>query len=420
MTRRFSRAKIAVAVAARAEVWASAKMASTSPGSPANEQCPVGRLTRHNLWWTRRTRSEIARAEPLRYRTGYVTVLPANREPDVSSLRGLSCLVPGGAGYIGSHIVAALQHAGAAVTVLDNFYSGQRWAVGTAELVELDLGDGPALEALFDARRFDAMVHCAAHIWVGESTRDPGKYYRNNTANTARLADLAARAGLRAVVFSSTAAVYGEPSVVPISERAPLAPINPYGASKAMAERIITDIARAHGQRTAVLRYFNVAGAHDDGHLGEATPDNSHLVKVACQVGIGRRPVLRINGTDYPTPDGTCIRDYIHVQDLAEAHVAALAHLLETEATLVLNCGYGHGFSVREVLDAFHRVTGVVLPIEEAPRRPGDPAELVAANDAILATLDWRPRRDDLARIIASAWAFEQRLAQRGARAAGS
>lgn len=328
----------------------------------------------------------------------------------MSNLRGLSCLVTGGAGYVGSHIVDALATAGAAVTVLDNFYSGQRWAVGAADLAELDLADRDGLEALFTARRFDALVHCAAHIWVGESTRDPGKYYRNNTANAAQLATLAAAAGVRAVVFSSTAAVYGEPATVPIPETAPLAPINPYGASKAMAERILTDIARAHGQRLALLRYFNVAGAHDAGHLGEATPDNSHLVKVACEVAAGRRPHLRVNGTDYPTADGTCIRDYVHVQDLAEAHVAALEHLLAGAETLVLNCGYGRGFSVREVLDSFQRVIGRALPIEEGPRRPGDPPALVAANDRILATLAWRPRRFDLERIIASAWAFEQRL----------
>lgn len=332
----------------------------------------------------------------------------------MARLRGLSCLVPGGAGYVGSHIVAALEEAGARITVLDNFYSGQRWAVGKADVVELDLADLAGLDALFEARRFDAVIHCAAHIWVGESIREPGKYYRNNTANTAQLVDRAARSGVRAVVFSSTAAVYGAPRQVPIPETAPLAPINPYGTSKAMAERIIDDIARVHGQATAILRYFNVAGAHDDGHLGEATPDNTHLVKVACETACGLRSVLQVNGTDYPTPDGTCIRDYIHVQDLAEAHVAALLRLLdEPAAALVLNCGYGRGFSVREVLDTVRRVTGVDLPVIEGARRPGDPPVLIAANDAILATLDWRPRRDELRSIVESAWRFEQRLQRR-------
>ena len=212
------------------------------------------------------------------------------------------------------------------------------------------------------------------------------------------------------MVFSSTAAVYGEPATVPIPETTPLAPMNPYGASKMMAERILTDIAAAHGQRTAVLRYFNVAGAHDDGRLGEATPDNSHLVKVACESALGRRRRLRINGDDYPTPDGTCIRDYVHVQDLAEAHVAALVRLLDDPTPLVLNCGYGHGFSVREVIDTFRAVTGVDLEPEIGPRRPGDPASLVADNCRILELLHWHPRRDDLARIIASAWAWEQAL----------
>ena len=325
-------------------------------------------------------------------------------------LRGVRCLVPGGAGYIGSHIAAALCADGAEVTVLDNLYSGHRWATGDATLIELDLADAGRLADVLADGRFDAIVHCAAHIWVGESTRDPGKYYRNNTANTAQLCDLAARAGVRAVVFSSTAAVYGEPATMPIPETAPIAPINPYGASKAMAERIVTDIAGVHGQSTAIVRYFNVAGAHDAGHLGEATPDNSHLIKVACETAYGLRPTLRINGTDYPTPDGTCIRDYIHVQDLADAHVAALRYLLDTAQSLVLNCGYGHGFSVREVLETFRQVTGRALPIAEGPRRAGDPPVLVASNEAILNALDWRPRRDDLHRIIGSAWAFEQRL----------
>ena len=296
--------------------------------------------------------------------------------------------------------------------VVDNLYSGHRWAIGDAALIEADVGDAATLDALLASRRFDALLHFAAHIWVGESVQTPGKYYRNNTATAtaATLFELAARHGVRHVVFSSTAAVYGEPSRVPIPETAPLAPVNPYGASKMMAERILGDIATAHGQRTAILRYFNVAGARDDGAIGEATPDNSHLVKVACESALGRRGRLRINGDDYPTPDGTCIRDYVHVQDLAEAHVAALVRLLDDPTTLVLNCGYGHGFSVREVIETFRAVTGVDLDHEIGPRREGDPAVLVADNGRILESLNWRPRRDDLARIIASAWAWERRL----------
>ena len=328
----------------------------------------------------------------------------------MADLRALNCLVTGGAGYIGSHVARLLREQGARVTIVDNFYSGHRWAVGDARLVEADVGDRATLAALLEGERFDALLHFAAHIWVGESVRDPGKYYRNNTANAAVLFDLAARHGVRHVVFSSTAAVYGEAAGPLIDETAPLAPIAPYGTSKMMAERILGDVAQAAGQGTAILRYFNVAGAHDDGTLGEATPDNSHLVKVACEGALGLRPPLRINGDDYPTPDGTCVRDYIHVQDLAAAHVAALERLLDDPSPLVVNCGYGHGFSVREVVEAFARVTGVDLDPEVGPRRPGDPPVLVADNRRILASLDWRPERDDLDRILASAWAWERRL----------
>jgi len=328
----------------------------------------------------------------------------------MTDLRALNCLVTGGAGYIGSHVARLLREHGAQVTVLDNFYSGHRWAIGDARLVEADVGDRDRVDALLAGERFDALLHFAAHIWVGESVREPGKYYRNNTANAAVLFEAAARHGVRHVVFSSTAAVYGAAAGPLIEETAPLAPLAPYGASKMMAERILTDIAEAAGQGTAILRYFNVAGAHDDGTLGEATPDNSHLVKVACEAALGLRPPLQINGADYPTPDGTCVRDYIHVQDLAAAHVAALQRLLDDPSPLVVNCGYGHGFSVREVVDAFARVTGIDLAPEVGPRRAGDPPVLVADNRRILASLDWRPERDDLERIIASAWAWEQRL----------
>jgi UDP-glucose 4-epimerase len=328
-------------------------------------------------------------------------------------------LVTGGAGYIGSHVVLRLAAAGHEVVVLDNLSSGHAWAVLGGELVIADLADRPRLEALLEERRFDALMHFAASIWVAESMREPVKYYSNNTVNALGLFAAAARQGVPLVVFSSTAAVYGQPDVDPIDETTPLAPINPYGASKMMAERMLADIAAVAGMRTAVLRYFNVAGADPAGRIGEATPDNSHLVKVACEVAMGLREQLVVNGTDYPTPDGTCIRDYIHVDDLAAAHVAALDYLLDGGPSTVLNCGYGHGTSVREVLEAVAEVSGVDLPITHGPRRPGDPARLVAATDRIRQVLGWRPQHDDLRRIVDSAWRWEQELARRRSAAAG-
>jgi UDP-glucose 4-epimerase len=324
---------------------------------------------------------------------------------------GLRVLVTGGAGYIGSFVVRHLLDAGHSPVVFDSLYSGHRWAAQEAELVVGDLGDRRQLEGLLSTRSFDAAVHCAAHIWVGESVRNPGKYYFNNTSNAIRLFDLCAQYGIRNVVFSSTAAVYGEPAGVEvIPETTPLAPINPYGASKMMAERVLRDVASAADLRFAILRYFNVAGADADARIGEATPDNSHLVKVACETALGLRPGMRVNGTDYPTPDGTCVRDYVHVDDLARAHVAALDHLAGGGEPLTLNCGYGHGFSVREVIDAVRRVTGVEFPVDVGPRRPGDPPVLVAATAKIRETLGWEPRHDDLDYIVTTAWRWERRL----------
>ncbi|MEZ5845424.1 MAG: UDP-glucose 4-epimerase GalE [Geminicoccaceae bacterium] len=322
----------------------------------------------------------------------------------------LRVLVTGGAGYIGSHIVRDLLAAGHEVVVFDNLYSGHRWAVGEAELMVGDLGDRQRLEILLSERSFDALVHCAAHIWVGESVRNPGKYYFNNTSNAIRMFDLCAQYGIRSVVFSSTAAVYGEPEADLITEDLPLAPINPYGASKMMAERALQDIAASAGIRFAILRYFNVAGADAQARIGEATPDNSHLIKIACETAFGLRPSMRINGTDYPTPDGTCIRDYVHIDDLAAAHLAAMDHLHEGGEAFIANCGYGHGFSVREVLDTVRRVTGCDFPVHEGPRRAGDPAALVASNTRIREIIDFAPAHDDLEDIIATAWRWEQRL----------
>lgn len=328
----------------------------------------------------------------------------------LASGHGLDVLVTGGAGYIGSFIVHHLLAAGHRPVVYDSLYSGHRWAVQDAELVAGDLADRGKLEALLAGRSFAAVVHCAAHIWVGESVQNPAKYYANNTGNAIGLFDLCVQYGIRHVVFSSTAAVYGEPDVPLIDEGRPLAPINPYGASKMMAERVLMDLAAAFGLRYAILRYFNVAGADAEARIGEATPNNSHLVKVACETAMGLRPGMRINGTDYPTPDGTCIRDYVHVDDLARAHLQALAHLLDGGDSLIANCGYGHGFSVREVLDTVRRITGVPFPIEEGPRRPGDPPVLVADSRCIKDLLGWQPRHDDLDYIVATAWRWEQRL----------
>lgn len=322
---------------------------------------------------------------------------------------GRNLLVTGGAGYIGSHVTRLLVENGDQVTVYDNLSSGHAWAVlPGAELVVGDLGDRERLVALFAGRRFDAVLHFAALIDVAESVREPAKYYRNNVAYAIGLFELAAQHGVGRVVFSSTAAVYGEPARELIDEAAPLAPINPYGASKMMAERILTDIAAASSQRYAILRYFNVAGADPEGRIGQATLGSRHLIKVASETALGLRRAMRINGTDYPTLDGTCVRDFIHVDDLARAHLAALDYLDANSDSVVLNCGYGRGASVRAVLDTVRRVSGVDFPIESGPRRPGDPAALVADSARIRHVLGWQPRHDDLEFIIRTAWAWEK------------
>ncbi|MGI9488397.1 MAG: UDP-glucose 4-epimerase GalE [Geminicoccaceae bacterium] len=322
-------------------------------------------------------------------------------------------LVTGGAGYIGSHVVKALVGKGEEVVVFDNLSTGFDWSVQEAELVIGDLGDRPTLEALFARHRFEAVLNFAANIWVGESTKDPAKYYQNNLGNALNLFQIAKDHGVPHVIFSSTAAVYGEPDAELLDETMPSAPINPYGASKMMAERCLTDIADAANMTYAILRYFNVAGADPDGRIGEATPDNSHLVKIACEAALGLREAMSINGTDYPTADGTCIRDFIHVEDLAAAHVAALEHLRKGNASTICNCGYGHGQSVREVIDMVKKVSSVDFEVHEGPRRPGDPPKLVADNAKIRNLLDWRPRYDDLRFIVETAWRWEQILSEK-------
>jgi UDP-glucose 4-epimerase len=323
-------------------------------------------------------------------------------------------LVTGGAGYIGSHVVGVLREAGYPVVAYDDLSTGYRWAVRDAELIVGDLAEHARLDALFAGRRFGAVLHFAALIRVDESSLEPARYYRTNVGHALGLLELAARHGVGSFVFSSTAAVYGQPEVVPIEETAPLAPINPYGASKMMAERMLQDIAAACGLRYAILRYFNVAGADPQGRIGQATRAASHLIKVACEAALGQRPGMSIHGTDYPTPDGTCVRDYVHVDDLARAHLAALAYLERGGGPAVLNCGYGRGHSVREVIDAVREVSGVDFPVEEGPRRPGDPAMLVAGNRRIRETLGWQPRHDDLAFIVRTAWQWEQWLQAQG------
>lgn len=322
-------------------------------------------------------------------------------------------LVTGGAGYIGSHVLHALTDAGIPAVTIDNLSTGRRQAVPAAvPLIEGDIGDAGLLERVIREYRVDAVMHFAGSIVVPESVTNPLAYYRNNTVNSLTLLDTCVRLGVGNVVFSSTAAVYGSPERVPIDEETPTAPINPYGASKLMTEQMLRDAGAAHGVRSVILRYFNVAGADPEGRTGQATPVATHLIKVACQALLGRRPALSIFGTDYPTPDGTCIRDYIHVSDLADAHVLALLHLRRGGGSLVLNCGYGRGASVHEVVEALERVSGERVPAALAPRRPGDPPQLVAVADRIRERLGWVPKHDRLDDIVRSALVWERSLDQ--------
>ncbi len=319
-------------------------------------------------------------------------------------------LVSGGAGYIGSHVVKLLGDAGHEVTVLDNLSTGRREAVLSGELVVGDLGDSALLDTVLGQGKFDAVMHFAGSIVVSESVTDPLKYYADNTANTLHLLGACVRHGVNRFIFSSTAAVYGITDKALASEDDPLAPINPYGASKMMSERMLADVAAAHPLKYVILRYFNVAGAEAGGRLGQSGGVATHLIRVACQTALGLRPEMTVFGDDYPTPDGTCIRDYIYVEDLAQAHLEALAYLRRGSDSAVLNFGYGRGYSVREVIEAVKQASGVDFATRIGSRRAGDPARLVAANEKLKAAFGWQPRGTSLQEITRSALAWEKRL----------
>jgi len=321
-------------------------------------------------------------------------------------------LITGGAGYIGSHTVLAFRHAGYPVIVLDDLSTGLRSAVpDDAEFVHGDAGDAVLVRRLLREHDVCGVIHFAGSIVVPESVRAPLKYYRNNTSVSRNLIEACVENGIRAFIFSSTAAVYGIPDQVPVSEAAPTKPINPYGSSKLMTEWVLRDAASAHDFDYIALRYFNVAGADPKGRTGQSTRDATHLLKVACQVALGQRPQLEVFGDDYDTRDGTCVRDYIHVSDLADAHLKAFEYLTEQRKSLILNCGYGRGTTVQEAIAAVKRVSNVDFTIRIGPRRAGDPPILVADNSRIQQLLDWHPRYDDMDFIVKTMLDWEKRIA---------
>lgn len=320
-------------------------------------------------------------------------------------------LVTGGAGYIGSHVVRQLGQADEAVVTLDNLSTGFEAAVTAGELVVGDTGDAGKLDELFEQHGFDTVMHFAAHTVVPESMQDPLKYYRNNTANTRTLLEACQKHGVKYFVFSSTAAVYGIPPDGKAAETTPTRPINPYGTSKLMTEMMLRDLAFAGGPTFVTLRYFNVAGCEPSGAIGQSTPNATLLVKVACEAAVGKRPEISIFGTDYQTPDGTALRDYIHVEDLATAHLDALAYLRDGGKSATLNCGYGHGYSVREVLTAVEKACGETLNKVEAPRRAGDPPVLIAVCEKIKDVIGWTPKFDDLDTIVRTSLEWERKIA---------
>jgi len=325
----------------------------------------------------------------------------------------MTVLVTGGAGYIGSHTVDALVQAGESVVVIDDLSTGfsDFLAEGVPLLVG-DAGDEDLVEGVIAQHRVESIIHLAGSVVVPDSMRDPLQYYRNNTMTTRSLLNAAVRTGVNRFIFSSTAAVYGTSDQMPVAEHAPTRPLSPYGSSKLMTEIMLHDVASAHGMDYIVLRYFNVAGADPLARMGLATNGATHLLKIAVEAATGQRAKIDVFGTDYPTPDGSCIRDFIHVSDLAQAHRAALSHLRRGGTSATLNCGYGRGYSVLETIEAVRRISGRNFAVQYAPRRPGDIMAMVADVRRIRATLDWTPRYDDLDTIASHALAWEQRLLQ--------
>ena len=322
-------------------------------------------------------------------------------------------LVTGGAGYIGSHVVRQLGLADESVVTLDDLSTGFEAAVTAGDFIAGDTGDAALLDDIFGEHAIDTVMHFAAHTIVPESVSDPLKYYRNNTASSRTLLEACAKHGVKHFVFSSTAAVYGIPDGGRASEESATQPINPYGTSKLMTEWMLRDLAAAGGPRYVALRYFNVAGCEPGGTIGQSTPKATLLVKVACEAAAGRRPGVAIFGTDFATPDGTGLRDYIHVEDLAAAHLDALSYLRDGGESSVLNCGYGRGYSVREVIAAVERANGRKLAVSEKPRRAGDPPELVAIADRVRDVLGWEPKYDDLDTIVRTSLEWERKIAAR-------